>query len=249
MAQGKFGRFELPRIGGGGDLVLRVLSAREVDAVLELDDVPGTDLLAELVVESIHSLAGELWPKGTIGVAKFRALPNKRREFVKDAYDHLHNLSKPELRHLRRSIQYIGGEASFAEPVTKGQQVVDGARFTMRELQAGQVDDALRLALDGRSPVVITNQLTIDSLVKVDILPVYEDVADEGGVVHQKLVGQTPGTDVPRDEAGLKWLGDMSNRRRTIFSAAYTFIHDTTTKETSTFLDGCEALDAPPKSV
>lgn len=233
MAQAKYGRFELPPTAGGGDLVMRVLTAGEVDQVLELDDVPGTDLLAELAVESVHSLAGETWPKGTAGVAKFRSLPNKRREFISNAYAHLHNLSKAEQRQLRKSIRFEVDMVSFAEPVTvKGRQVIDGARFTMRELTAGQVDDALRLALDGRSPVLITNQLTVDALVAVDIK------ADGSGAV-----------DVPRGEAGAAWLAGLSNRRRTIFAAAYSFLHDNTPKESSTFVDGCEPLDAPPKSI
>lgn len=230
---GKFVRVRFPPQAGGGELVLRVLTAGAVDAVLELENTKPIDLVAELAVAALVSINGEKVGGGNDGLEKLRSMSGLRRNFVLGAYGRYHNTSDEEGKALRASIEHVGVDlVQFTVPGTQqrdektGRKVEgSGTKFVMRELLAGEIDDVLRSAMQGRSKVTSTNLLVCSSLQSFD------------------------GAEIPRGEGGLAWLKAQSNKRRTMIAEAYALLHTPTDDELAPFLDGAEILDAPPKSI
>ena len=229
-------RYRLPKEAGGGDLVMHILLAKEHDEVIE-QDATSTRMATELALTAAHSIAGELVPKlsngkvGPAAIAWFRKLSGKKRAFILNAYISLHSLTADESKFLKRSRTSTDDGVLFAVPGTAKRDpdggVIEGSEdtFVLQELLAGQIDDTLRAAQDGRSQLDATNRLTVLSLQSYN------------------------GVQTPRASAGLAFVGNLTNKVRTAIVEAYWLVHEVGEKEATPFLAEAEPMMEPPDAI
>lgn len=117
MADGLFNTFRLPSTLGGGDVVLRELTAGEQDDIMRAamarkGDAAGLAVLEASVIRSLVSIKGALVPPGVEGEALYRSLRPKVRQLIIDAYSAIHNPNDDE------KSDFLGSLVASATPPT-----------------------------------------------------------------------------------------------------------------------------------
>ena len=96
--------FTIPPYLGGGNVVVKELTAGEVEDILRAESTTkktvgladGNALMSALVRKSIVEFRGKPFPNGTEGEIEWRRLPIKLKNLLQVAYEHLNNVSDDE---------------------------------------------------------------------------------------------------------------------------------------------------------
>lgn len=121
MADGPFFTFRFPSSLGGGDVVLRELTAGEISDMLHAASAASTGAESAsagmkaheaCIARSVYSIRGQAFPPGLQGEETIRKLRPKERQLIADAYRKIHSPDESE------SADFLGSIATSPTPPT-----------------------------------------------------------------------------------------------------------------------------------